>query len=105
MSSDGVDHGGRTAVPELDRLELTVRRLLDEHEALRRRAHAAEKRIRELEGSIAQLSPGKGDPVQLADKARAVEKENQALHKRLELARDAVRRIQARLQLVEEDRS
>lgn len=105
MSSDTADRTVPPAVPELDRLELTVRRLLDEHDALRRRTRNAEKRVRELEASLAQLSSGRVDPIELADRARHVEMENRALQKRLDLARDAVRRIQNRLQFVEEDRS
>src|SRR5690606_19642157 len=104
MSSDAARPTNGAAVPELDRLELTVRRLLDEHDALLRRVAAADRRVQELEAALAQLSTGRVDPGRIADRARVVEKENRALHRRLELARDAVRRIQARLRFIGEDR-
>jgi predicted RNase H-like nuclease (RuvC/YqgF family) len=89
---------------EWDRLELTVRRLVDDHEAWRRRAQSAEQRVRDLESALEEFSSGTVDPLSLTERVRAYEEENRALARRLEQAREVVERIQSRLQFLEEDR-
>jgi seryl-tRNA synthetase len=95
---------GNITPPELDRLELKIRRLIEAHDAWRRRAEAAEARARELEATVRELSSGRLDPVALADEVRALEERNQALRERVSQAQDAVQRMLARLQFVEEER-
>lgn len=90
--------------PEWDRLELNVRRLLDAHESVRLKLQQAETRIQDLQAALADVSGGKLDPVALADKVRAYERENQELHQRLTQARETVERIRSRLQFLEEER-
>lgn len=102
MSSDARRAGG--APPSWDRLEASVRRLLDAHDAARRQAAAAEARARELEARLAEVGDGRLDPVQLSEQARTLEAENTALRDRLERAAAVVDRMRARLQLVEDER-
>lgn len=90
--------------PEWDRLELTIRRLVDDHEAWRRRAQSAELRVRELEAALEEFSSGGVDPMALTERVRHYEEENRAMARRLEQAREVVERIQSRLQFLEEDR-
>jgi chromosome segregation ATPase len=89
---------------ELDRLELTVRRLLESHDAWRQRAEAAQARVAELERTVRDLSTGSLDPVAMAGDVRSLEAENRELKDRLVKARAGVQRMQARLQFVEEER-
>jgi hypothetical protein len=90
--------------PELDRLELTVRRLLESHDAVRRRAEAAEARVRELEGAVQDLSGGRIDPVALGEEVARLEERNRTLEERVAQAHAAVLRMMARLQFTVEDR-
>jgi chromosome segregation ATPase len=101
---DSVRKTRHVAPPELDRLELTVRRLLEAHDLLRRRAEAAESRVAELEAAVRDLSSGGLDPVALAGDVRGLEAQNQALRERLTAAQEAVQRMLNRLQFVEEER-
>jgi hypothetical protein len=91
-------------VPSWDHLELTVRRLMDDHEAWRRRALAAENRVRELESALSEVSSGRLDPVAVSARAQTLERENRVLTRRMSSARDAVERILNRIQFVEEER-
>src|SRR5688572_11074857 len=88
--------------PELDQLESTVQRLLQAHDALRRRAEAAEARVRELERAVQDVSTGRVNPVDLAEDARRLEEQNADLRARIDAAYEAVNRMMARLQFVEE---
>ena len=92
------------APPELDQLELTVRRLLDAHDAWRQRALTAESRVRELEGAVEDISGGRLDPVALGEELSRLQERNRMLNERLELAHAAVLRMMARLQFTVEDR-
>ncbi|HSJ06366.1 MAG TPA: hypothetical protein VK936_06680 [Longimicrobiales bacterium] len=90
--------------PELDRLELKVRRLLDAHDSWRRRAESAEVRARDLEATIRELAAGRLDPLALTDEVRALDERNRALQDRMDTARTAVQRMLARLQFAEEEK-
>jgi chromosome segregation ATPase len=90
--------------PELDRLELKVRRLLEAHDTWRQRAEAAEARIRDLETTIRELGAGRLDPLALADEVRSLDERNRALRERMEKAGEMVQRMLARLQFAQEDR-
>ena len=90
--------------PELDRLELMVQRLLQANDALRRRADAAEARVHELERAVQDVSTGRVNPVELAEDARRLEEQNADLRARVNAAHDAVHRLIARLQFIEEER-
>lgn len=92
------------SAPELDRLELTLRRLLDAHDEWRRRAEAAEARAAELERTLQQVSSGSIDPIALADEVRRLEQRNRELRTRMDNAHAAVERMRARLQFAEEER-
>lgn len=94
----------QTTPPELDHLELTIRRLIDSHQMWERRAQAAEARARELEGAIQDLSAGRLDPTALAEEVRLLEKRNASLVDRLSRAQAAVDRMMARLQFTAEER-
>ncbi len=102
MSSAGRPRPGFPT--EWDALELAVRRLLDDYQALRRRTAAAEHRIRELEVALAQLGSGAVDPIALQARARELEAENHALQARVDDAAERVRRLLARTHFLEEER-
>lgn len=87
---------------EWDRLELVVRRLLDDYDRWRRRAVAAEARVRELDAALREVTEGKLDPLALAARIEALERENGALRERLGEARERIDRILSRLRFVEE---
>lgn len=90
-------------LPELDRLERTIRRLLDEYDGLVARVGAADNRVRELELALRNVSAGLIDPVSLAERTRELEAENQDLVDRLKRARESVLRILARMRFNEEE--
>lgn len=92
------------AVPGWDRLELTVRRLMDDHDKWQRRAVAAEKRVKELEAALQDVSTGRLDPVAVNARAQSLERENRLLNRRVRKAHAAVERILNRIQFVEDDR-
>ncbi|HEX2166853.1 MAG TPA: hypothetical protein VHG09_06395 [Longimicrobiales bacterium] len=95
----------RDAIPsELDRLELTIRRLIESHQQWEKRAVAAESRVRDLEGAIQDLSAGRLDPTALAEEVRVLEERNESLADRLTRAHAAVERMIARLQFTSEGR-
>lgn len=89
--------------PELDRLELTLRRMLEAHDVLRRRAHTAEARVTALEATVRDLAAGSIDPVAQASEIERLERANQELRERLQRAYESVERIRARLQFAEEE--
>ncbi|HSK20266.1 MAG TPA: hypothetical protein VK912_14025 [Longimicrobiales bacterium] len=94
----------QTTPPELDHLELTIRRLIESHQTWEKRAQAAEARARELESAIQDLSAGRLDPTALAEEVRLLEKRNASLVDRLSRAQAAVDRMMARLQFTAEER-
>lgn len=105
MTSTGApEPRSRNGTPELDRLELALRRLLDRYDALRQRADQAEARGRELEQALSGMGSGQFDPIELRERAERLERENHALRERLRAVDDVAQRIHARLQFVEEER-
>jgi len=104
MESGSARKPSSNAAPELDRLESTVQRLLLAHDALKRRAEAAEARVRELERAVQDVSTGRVNPVDLAKDARRLEEQNADLRARIDQAQQAIRRLLTRLQFVEEER-
>lgn len=93
-----------TPPPEWNTLELAVRRLLEAHDALRRRADDAERRVKELEAALGDVSTGALDPLELAARASSLERANRELLERLALANVVVERIATRLNFLEADR-
>lgn len=89
---------------ELQRLTLAVQRLLSEFEEYRQRASIAEARVHELESALRDVTSGKVDPLALTNRVQALEQENRFLARRLDRARESVKRISARLQFLDEDR-
>jgi hypothetical protein len=81
-----------------------VRRLLESHDALRRRAEAAEARARELTRAVEDVAAGRLDPLALEQKASELEAKNRALRERLDSAHDVVQRMLGRLHFAEEER-
>lgn len=102
--SGSVPKSRHIAPAELDRLELTIRRLLEAHDAWRQRALDAEARVADLDAALKAVSEGRLDPVALADAVRSLEQKNRALRDRLQRADETVQRILTRLQFVEEGR-
>jgi predicted RNase H-like nuclease (RuvC/YqgF family) len=94
----------QTAPPELDRLELGVRRLIDANAELRRRAEAAEAAVADLHSAVQGLAAGTLDPLALSARVETLEAENRELRDRLAQARQAVQRMLGRLHFVEEER-
>jgi hypothetical protein len=101
--SSGEGSSSGTAA-ELERLSGSVRRLLSEWDRWQRRASAAEARVRELESALREVTSGKVDPMALGERVHALEQENRFLARRLDRARESVKRISARLQFLDEDR-
>jgi hypothetical protein len=104
VSSDAADHLHDGA--EVQRLETALQRMLGEFDALQRRAVQAEDRLKQLEGAMrTSATPGGDlDPVALANRVTLLEQENRFLARRLDRARESVRRISARLQFLDEDK-
>jgi hypothetical protein len=93
-----------SAPPELDRLELSIRRLIEAHDSWRQRAVAAEARMAELESTVQGLSTGKLDPMALTEEVRTLREQNRLLRQRLQSGSEAVQRMLARLQFAGEGR-
>lgn len=104
MSNDAAERAIPPVPPEWERLELSVRRLLDDYETWRRRAREAEARIEELESTLTRVSSGSLDPVALGDRVKELESENVRLRGRIEAAAEHLRRTFARIQFIEEER-
>ncbi|HEY8484591.1 MAG TPA: hypothetical protein VIL13_08270 [Longimicrobiales bacterium] len=104
MSSGEARQPTATLPPEWDRLELGVRRLLDDYDLWRRRARGAERRVQELEATLRDITGGALDPLALLARIEALQEENRALRGRLAEARAKVERIVARLRFLEEER-
>lgn len=103
MSDAGVER--RIArPPEWDRLELSVRRLLDDYDRVRRRARAAEQRAESLEATLRQVTDGVLDPAQMSRRIQILEAENRDLQERLAQARERVGRLVDRLRFLEGER-
>src|SRR5262245_13961488 len=103
-SSAGAKAPPTDATPEVVRLTTAVHRLLAEWEEWRQRALTAESRAVDLERSLQDLGSSGSDPLALANRVHALEQENRFLARRLDRARESVRRISARLQFLDEDR-
>ncbi len=88
------------------RLEDSLQRLLSEFEALQQKRAQAQEQVRQLEAALRNNSTEAGelDPVALANRVHLLEQENRFLARRLDRARESVKRISARLQFLEEDR-
>ena len=93
-------------VNEMQRLEESLERLLQAFGELSARAAAAEERVQHLEAALRNNASGSGelDPVALANRVHLLEQENRFLARRLDRARESVKRISARLQFLEDDR-
>jgi chaperonin cofactor prefoldin len=91
---------------DLQRLEQALERLLNEFDELQRRCVGAEERVQHLEAALRNNSDATGelDPVALANRVHLLEQENRFLARRLDRARESVKRITARLQFLDEDR-
>lgn len=99
--SDGAREPSVRRSDEWDRLELTVRRLLDDYDRCTERARTAERRLEELESTLKQVSSGGLDPVSLQARVDTLEAENRDLRGRLDQARERVARLLARLRFLE----
>ena len=102
MASNVVDIGRLPA--EWSELELGVRRMLDEYDAMKVRLERAEARCAELEGALRNFSSGSVDPVDLQRRAEMLARENHELRGRLGQARERVTRVMDRLRFAEESR-
>ena len=91
---------------EIQRLESALQRLLSAFDALQHKTTQAEERVKQLEGAMRTSSTAAGDldPVALANRVTLLEQENRFLARRLDRARESVRRISARLQFLDEDK-
>lgn len=103
--STGADESPRSwPGAEWNGLEVAVRRLIDARDAWRRRALEAERRVCELESALDDVLSGKLDPVELTQRVEALASENRALRERVVAAREKVRGILQRLEMLEEVR-
>jgi chaperonin cofactor prefoldin len=106
MVSNDVADGSELTQADWERLETSLQRLMREFDALQTRSTQAEDRVRQLEAALRNNSTAAGelDPVALANRVHLLEQENRFLARRLDRARESVKRISARLQFLEEDR-
>jgi hypothetical protein len=104
MASGGDNANTIRRPAEWDRLELGVRRLLDEHERWRGRALAAEGRVAEVETKLDAIARDGLDPTELMKRIERLEKTNRELLARLDRARGNVHSILTRLELLEDER-
>jgi hypothetical protein len=103
VSNDAVEAAGN--VSEWQRLEAVLHLLLRAFDELRARANMAEEQVKQLESALRNASPsGELDPVALANRVHLLEQENRFLARRLDQARNSVKRVSARLQFLEDDR-
>jgi hypothetical protein len=94
-----------TEQSEMQRLTTSLQRLLHAFDELTERAHSSEERVRQLEAAMRNSSnAGEPDPVGLANRVALLEQENRFLARRLDKARESVKRISAKLQFLEDDR-
>ena len=101
MASNGAD----ARLPgEWSELELAVRRMLDDHDAMKVRLADAEARSAELEGALQNFSSGSVDPVDVQKRVEMLTRENQELRRRLGQAHERVTRVMDRLRFAEESR-
>ena len=90
---------------EMQRLEGSLHQLLLAFDELRVRAAKSEQKVQQLEATMRNASgSGELDPVALANRVHLLEQENRFLARRLDRARESVKRISARLQFLEDDR-
>ena len=104
MSTVAGEPTSRWPTAEWNGLELAVRRLIEAREAWRRRAIAAEQRVRELDSALADIKSGALDPLDLAAQVERLTSENKALRERVDSAQVRVRTILQRMQTIEETR-
>lgn len=90
---------------DLTRLEAAVLQLLRAFDSLSAQARDSQERVKQLEAALRNASTsGELDPVALANRVHLLEQENRFLARRLDKARESVKRISARLQFLEDDR-
>lgn len=104
MSSDAADTPVRPN--DWQRLETALQQLLRAYDEMGKRAAQSEERVQQLEAALRNnaSSSGELDPVALANRVHLLEQENRFLARRLDRARESVKRISARLQFLEDDR-
>ena len=89
----------------MHRLEGSLQQLLLAFDELRARVTRSEQKAQQLEATMRNASSsGELDPVALANRVHLLEQENRFLARRLDRARESVKRISARLQFLEDDR-
>jgi hypothetical protein len=89
----------------MQRLESSLQQLLLAFDELRARVTRSEQKAQQLETTMRNASSsGELDPVALANRVHLLEQENRFLARRLDRARESVKRISARLQFLEDDR-
>ena len=101
MASNGAD----ARLPgEWSELELAVRRMLDDYDAMKARLTQSEARCAELESALHNFSSGSVDPVDVQKRVELLTRENQELRRRLGQAHERVTRVMDRLRFAEESR-
>lgn len=89
----------------MQRLENALHQLLRAFDDLMAHATESTQKVRQLETALRNASAsGELDPVVLANRVHLLEQENRFLARRLDRARESVKRISARLQFLEDDR-
>lgn len=89
---------------EFDELARSVLLLLERYDELGVRAAEAEARVEELESAMRDLSSGTLDPVAMSARLDELETENQDLRRRMDEARERVRKVMARFDFIREGR-
>jgi predicted RNase H-like nuclease (RuvC/YqgF family) len=104
VSSDAPETNG-TPEGEWQRLEGALHELLRVFDELAASANQSQEHVKQLESAMRNASgSGELDPVALANRVTLLEQENRFLARRLDRARESVKRISARLQFLQDDR-
>ncbi|MEJ2217989.1 MAG: hypothetical protein P8099_15380 [Gemmatimonadota bacterium] len=104
MSGGAARRSERSLPKEVDGLELSVRRLMDRYDVWRRRAHAAERKVEELQSKVKRLSSGSPDPLKLQQRTDALQAENEDLRRRMGEAHARIRKMVERFEFLREER-
>ena len=105
MSRQGAESATNGLSKDFTRLDDAVASVLAQVKDLNERVVADERRIKELQELLKDVSSGKKTPADLLDRLKRAEVENKQLHERIERARDGVDRILKRIRFLEEQSS
>ncbi len=93
-----------TNADDFRRLRLAVERMVAHVEDLESRVELAERRAKELDDLLRRMSSGELRPSQVLGRLEVLEVENADMRRRLELGRDGVEKLLAKVRFLEQQR-